>query len=48
MDFIIKLLKFKNNINRKKNVNILIIINKLIKYFYLILYKKIEYSKKLT
>ena len=45
MDFIIKLLKSENVTNNIKYNNILIIINKLIKYAHLILYNK-EFTAK--
>ena len=45
IDFIVKLLKSENYITRISYDSILIIINKLIKYLYLILYKKINNTK---
>ena len=45
MDFIVKLLRLKDFITMKKYNAILIIVDRLTKYFYIILFKKYIYSR---
>ena len=48
MDFIIKLLKSEDYITGISYNNILVVIDKLIKYLYLILYKKANNAKQIA